>query len=1033
MSGIPKWDYSRLEKIYATSKSFFELIDNLTPMFEEMQKAGKLEKGIPIYQLWRRVDQRARGRGFVRPHHIMQSTYSMWSKERRDQFIADVYIQQQEKRPLSWLLERYSELRNETVLHHAITRTTGGASIIMNNLRAKERKGKPTVPHTHNLTPAMKKFYERVMRLLEEKRCVRVSDVHAAIRGDKDKIRGKLIRLTGASLIVNIPGEHHLFFANASGFYKSGELQKLVPSREQNRIAAQFVQGPMTVTRIAQQLYGKRVGELFLTAYLTDFVERGLLSFEDDKYAKTKHGHEFGIDAQSVKTLDAMELENKLHVKSEEKAPDFKSLGEVSAALKKNREDLTVHPVDLNDEIGSKSAVTLLLGAEFLFGNQDTAMELLEWALTQTRPDISLVTGLVQGTFSAVQTKKARVLAEEQKLNKIGPQISSAGLLLKALERITKGTVGVVQGDDDFMTAENYANIAMLAEGHSWTFGINKKSLSAELNRQLFIREQRLKQYIQWENIIPYWYRIGRSLKNAAEMYEAIGVPKSEYRLIIEILCALRNHFPYPKEYEEMVNVPALQGNVGRRIVSPDSLSLKFWDKEIRLVHSTQFSDVTQYVDPLATLEKITRHMGARDIKMPWMTIDGHQEFFYGTYFQGHWVMTLPGMQDATLAAQYRKKVFHTRVLTSKAHRQNTFRKSPATPGMPEFTFLKDGRIRLRLLNDTTKRVLEAQRGKPEESAYICYVNDTQFGSITMQPEFLMKYMDYSLYACKATRLRFNGDILQSVMYANVFAENRPIRLVSVDSQQRFAVAVMVPLIHDAPALRCVNAWMGNHEWATWGNSLTGENALYFLEAELKGFIEGQKRAGKNPLLSDASTISRIMWKKTVNPGPDRILYPMFMEKVGGFTIAYAHQWQPFGGGRTPVDQPRKWLSNMADAAGPLDLLMGGHLHSLWWAQEYGKFLLQNAAAASQSGYELARGLMSTVMFTQLHVSNRTGITIEFIPWQFLQKYRCRSPYLRGMDKALELPPDDSREYAIGEYSPFVTRIIDELTYYRKM
>ena len=1033
MPGASLWDYARLGRIYAQAKSYTELVKQLEILFTEMQSEKKIEKGVPFEILWRRVDQRARIQGFVKPHHHISSVYADWSREKRQSFIDDAHVMVAENRPLGWMIERYPDLQNEIIVRNAIAKIAGGQLIIKTNLEERARKGEPVAPHPHNLASAERKFYDVVRRLLRKKRRIRVSDIHEAFRGDKDKVRGMLVSLSGAGLIVNVPGEHHVFFSNERDFYKSEELLTLIPTHEQNRIAAEVSRGSMTVARIAQQLYGKSVGEVFLATYLADLVAHGLLSFEEGEYVPTKRGKEFGFDAQTVKTIRTMQLENQLLISSEEKARDFKSLEEVSRALKSDRENLTVHPVDVNAELRGKDSMTLLLASEILFGNQDTAHELLLWGLKQTKPDIAIVSGLVQGTFSALQTKKARVLAEQKKLNKIGPQVSAAGLFLNEMEKITGGTIGVVQGDDDFLNAENYANLAMLAEGHSWTFGVNTKSLSAELRRQLFIREQRMKHRIQWETVNPYMLRIGRSLKNAREVFETIGSLKSEYRLIIEILCALRHGFKYPKEYEKVVNVEALLGNVGRRVVTPDSLSLKFWGREIRFVHSTQFSDVTQYVDPLMTLEKITRHLGARDIKMPWMTIDGHQEFFYGTYFQGHWVMTMPGMQDATLAAQYRKKVFASRVLTSKAHRQNTFRKSPTTPGMPEFTLLKDGRLRLRLLNDTTKEVIESQRGKPEENVVICYVNDTQIGSITMQPELTAKYIDYALYERKASRMRLNGDILQSIMYPNVFAENRPIRLVSVDSQQRFAIALMAPLIYDAPALRDVYAWQGNHEWQTWGNSLTGENALYFFEAELNGFIKGQKRAGKNPLLQHANTISRIMWKKTVNPGPDRILYPLFMEMVAGFKIAYTHQWQPFGGGRTPVDQPRKWLINMADAAGDIDMLMGGHLHSMWWAQEYGKFILQNAAAASQSGFELARGLMSTVMFTLLHVSNRTGITVEFVPWQFLKNYKCQSPYLRGKDKLLELPPEDSREYAIGKYSPFIERLIDELTYYRKM
>lgn len=1027
-----KWDYEVLKKIYAKSKSYFELAEALEAYFNEMKKAKIISHYEDFRVLWRRVDQRVRFWGFVKPHHHPESVYAGWDSKTRQAFIAAVHVYVAEKRPLSWLLAQFPELRNEYIVSHAIGKVARGMLSVHRTINAREKSGAPNVPNTHDLTAEEKRYYNKVRNLLSEKRVIRVSDLHQAMKTDKDKVRGILVRLAGASLLVNVPGEHHLYFSNESNFYKPNELFKLIPSYEQDRIANAVSIAPITVARLAQQLYGKFVGEVFLATYLADLVTHELLSFEEGVYALTKTGIEFGIDAQSVKTIDVMKLENQLLIDSEEKAKNFESLKDVSSALQKDRVNLTVHPFDISAETRGKKSVKLLLGSEFLFGNQDTADKLLMWALEQTEPDIAIVSGLVQGTFSATHVKKARILAEAKKFNKIGPQISAAGLLLKKLESITKGTVGVVEGDDDFEIADNYANLALLSEGKSWSFGVNSKDLSAELRRQLFIREQRMKHRIQWETIIPYWLRLGRSLMNANEVFRAIGVKKSEYRLIIEILYAERHHLEYPPEYEKVVNVKALRGNIGRRIVTPDSLTLKLDDgKEIRFVHNTNFSDVTQYVDPLLTTERIVRHLGARNIQMPWMLIDGHQEMFYATYFQGHWVMTAPGMQDATLAAQYRKKVFAYRVLGSKAHRQNTFRKSPTSPGLVEWEILRDGRLRLRLLNDAMREVLTAQQDKQPENVVVCYLNDTQFGSITMQPELVAKYVDYALFTRRATRMRMNGDLIQGLLYPSFFAENRGIRLTSVDSQQRFFLALLMPLIYDAPYLRDFAAWQGNHEWGIWGNSLSGENALHFVEAALNGFLEGQRRAGKIPTLQRAMTVSRIRWKKTVNPkGGDRILFPLFVEDVAGFRVAYTHTWQPYGGGRTPVDQPRKWLSNMADAAGDIHMLVGGHFHSVWMAQEYGKFLLQNAAAASQSGYELARGLMSTVMFTLLEFDNRKGITVEFVPWQFLNQYRCKSPALKGKDKLLELPGEDSDAYAQGKYSPFIENLLDELTRY---
>jgi hypothetical protein len=390
--------------------------------------------------------------------------------------------------------------------------------------------------------------------------------------------------------------------------------------------------------------------------------------------------------------------------------------------------------------------------------------------------------------------------------------------------------------------------------------------------------------------------------------------------------------------------------------------------------------------------------------------------------------------------AIHRKKAIVTRVLQSKSLRQNTFRKDPATPGAIEIEVCteggieKDGRIRFRFFNDKIMELLDREKSKTHKRTVISILTDLQFGSPTMQPELVIKYLDYSLFTRKARLLRGNGDWIQGVIYPGFFSESRPVRMVSVDSQQRLIEDLIIPIIKDAPNLEDVAVWQGNHEWGIWGNILVGENALFFVEAALKNHIEAMKKAGKKISLKNASTVSRIIMARTTNPQGDRILFPYFAEVVDDwFKLAYMHQWLPYGGGRTPVDQPRRWVNNMAHAAGDINAMIGGDKHSLWMNQEAGKILIQLPAAASQSGYELARGLMSTVMFALLIVDNREGFIVEFIPWQFLANYKCVSRLYKGKDDELILPSEDSDEYKNLKYSPLIEKKIDSLTYHVKV
>lgn len=939
----------------------------------------------------------------------------------------------------------------------------------------------------------LKIYWDIIQRQLEEKRVIRNTDllpfaVRLKIEGARELlgnkrvkakrnrnlrerilnsvrgILGKFVEWGALSrFTVGRPGleTHEEYICNLPRFYTPEELKKLIPDGEKSRVLNNLVGNydsevlielvpddvrillfdllsakPKSLKVLSAEL-GAVIGGDLLDKVLEYFVDKEVVWETKKGYALSGLGREFGVDVQSIRTLDAIALENAAIIGEEKAVKLPASLEEVAEILEQDLRDKAVRPLDVT-EYTRDERFRLMWLCEVLYGNQFTDENLLNWVLNgRVSPNITIASGLVQGTFTGYRVDKSRVLATKEGLNKIATQFHSAHLLNQKLEEITQGKVFNVLGDDEWDLAHSYAKLLQLAEGKVWSHGVSTRGLSSELKRRLNITEFYRKWQIQWEIIVPYQLRIGRSLWNADEVFAQIGVNKSEYRLIIEILVAKRNNFDYPKEYEQIVNIDALFAEAPQkreRIVTPDPLILRVGNREIQFVHNAAFSDITQYVDSLAPLEMTMRNLGARGENLPWIIADGQQERFYATYLQGHWIMNLPGLQNPLPSSRYRTKTFNTRILSSKSHRQNTFRKEPVTSGVVELEALEDGRIRFRLFNHAIKNVLESQKDELEVREIVALPTDLQHASITMYPEMEIKYLDHALYEREAGRCYENGDVLHGFHYPQHVAENRPNRLVSVDSQQRFTLSVQIPLIVDAPNLHDFLAWLGNHEWGIWGNSLTGTNALFPLEAYMRGYIDRAKKCGcekcerfKN---MRAMTVNRIRWTKTPNPRPDKVNWPFFTTEIAGFKMAITHMWQPHGGGRTPVDQQRRWLYNMATACGDIDIMFGGHKHSIWMAQVAEKWLIQMAAGAGQSGYALQRGLMDQVMFTLAEFSNRDGITIEFIPWQFLEEYKCQCPFYKGKDKELELPRPGTLEYKYGKNSPLIEHMIDEVTQY---
>jgi hypothetical protein len=893
------------------------------------------------------------------------------------------------------------------------------------------------------------KVIDGLMKLIRKEGRVRVRQAFRMLEKkfkSKNALRGFMKKLAEDGVLFELRDARDnttYYYANRAGFYKPARLAKLIGEVEVDRIAAAVSNISQDSQQIAQQVYGSNGEQAaqFVETILELFLERELIKMDRQRaYTETDRGREFGTDTVSLQVADIAEVENLIAAEAEAEIPDPTQLttDRIEKIVADDLFEKRISTVDITPMLRGRKSWKLLPIAEVLVGNQFSDLRLLNWLRTFARPDVTVFSGLVQGAYSAAQKSKQRVLTKKGGLNKVGHQLAVAGNILSDFEAITKEKVFYVAGDDDVAIAEDYALLAQKAEGKNWLYGCPRGTLSQEQAYRLYYREFDIKRTIQLEVIGPYQFRIGRGMKNKAEVQAAIGVRKSEYRLIIEILALKKYRKAWPKSYEKVVNMAALFGSTGKRFVTPDSLSLKVGNREILFVHNTNFSPITQYVDPIFAMESSIRQRLATGHSAPFMTIDCQQELFYGTYIGGapgsggHFMMTLPGMQNPLQEAEYRMRAPYRNALTSKSHRQNTFRKKLAIPGAAEWEFLDDGRIRMRIMNNKVRQILQDQRDEPEVREGICWLTDTQHGSITMVPELEALYMDYALYHRGAAYCIENGDIIHGTNYPQHFAESRPLRLTTMNSQKRFTEALQMPLLRGAPNLRVFMAQLGNHEWNSIGRKLSGDNDLDFLVTGLESFVAGQRAAGMKPTLQEIFNVSRIRVKRTHNPTEgDIVNWPYYAREIAGFKIAVSHLWMMWGGGRTPVDKQRKWLTGMSRVAGDIDFMFGGHWHSLWWCQEAEKLCFQVPSTASQSGYELILGLMSTAMCTYLEFSNRDGVTIELVPWEFLfNHYKPQSPFLKGRQQDLKRPKPGTVEYRQGKCSPFIEEMIDNLTGY---
>jgi DNA-binding transcriptional ArsR family regulator len=904
------------------------------------------------------------------------------------------------------------------------------------------------------MVPGLKSLWKKIFNLLENKRIIRNTDLAEKFTKKRpipkrilNTTRGYLIKFEEWNALTRIkrPGEkHYVYYCNLPGFYKPEELHNLSPDIHKVEILKSMNYRWESLGDLSEKL---KMNLSFLTYLLDAYAEQGLIEKEEREYYSgrsleetifyrlPKGFKEIGvITPNTIKAFSIIRANNLLEEEQEKEAgkKKFVSLEELVGIMEEDLNNKTLIPKDI--EIKGDSAKFAFLG-ELPLGHQFADLKLVDYfleKLKQFEPDFFITSDFVQGDFKGIQVDRIRTLTRIGLLNKVSVQHKAANFVLKELEKVAKNVVYQLS-DDDWQISVSRALIAM-----EQFLALRRSGLSSIFPEEIKRRsgeDYRRFMKMQWQYIQPYMFRIGRTLYNANEVNAIIGEEISEYLLIVFILYFEKKGEPIPKEWKVIVDMEALHGDKkkSKLSVTPDPIILRlperFGHKIIHVVHNMGFSNVTQYTKSLQIPESIFRHLQACGMETPYLITDFHQERFFGACIgrdneskQPTFIFNLPGCKNTLLDASYRMKSFSSfNILTDKVHRQNTFRKEPATPGISLFELLSDGRLRIKILTHKIQQILEANINEPEIKEIFYECQDIQIGSITQRIEWAIKAHDYALYTRGATIVDYNGDIIHGNNYKQHPWENRPRRLTSVASQQEF-LRRNFGVFYPAPNVKIIDIRVGNHEYNTRGVADSGYNNLAPFTAVLR-----EKHEGRGLLNTQVSCWNRLRLKNSANPGGSEINWPYTARTVaGGFKYAVQHKWS-FGDG-DPLAGMAQWFRRMAGSAGDIDLMIGGHYHIFGMALIAEKFLLQLPGLNDQSGYEMQGGFMPQSMVTIIEFSNKEGITIELIPIEFLEKYKCVSPAYKDIDAKglLDRPKPGTREYDYGLPSPHIYRMEEE-------
>ncbi len=919
----------------------------------------------------------------------------------------------------------------------------------------------------NSLKNDLKTYWSVIHQVLKQKRTFRNIEIlpfatQLGIAGRKrveklNAIRGILAKFVEWKVLSTLKSGTHLqYLCNLPNFYKAEELLKLVPEEELSRVLRPLADGPKTLPMIEQET-GRTLGIHVLETIFSHYVDKGVVqsvSKPKGAFKLSDAAKLTGTDPDSLQALDLFKAENLLDQEEDREAQkvdpkDTKALAEM---VKKDLESKTIVP----KVIGVKGeSIRLFAVGETRLGNQFTDFDLLLFAqeeMKKVKPDIVVATGFVQGDHRSYQVERLRALTNAALLHKIASQYRHADSILKEFEKVASQVI-YLQSDDDWNIAKSRTLIAMRE-----LFGLRRTGMSALFPEEIARLSGR--DYVdylrkQWEYVQPYMWRIGRSLKNKNEVNEVVpNLNKSEFLLILMVLLFKKFGHEIPESFIKVVDIEALFGDKAssKRCVTPDPILLKLMfgkdaenTKTLQFIHNTGYSDVTQNLDSLIVMEKSFRQLQARGIKTPDFVFDFQQERFFGTNVGGTFMFNLPGCQDTILAATRQLKTFNTQIVGEKSHKQNTFRKEPVSSGITDFQVFEDGRFKFRILNNSTRRVLENSRNVPEVKERLALFQDIQTGSPQMRLEWAIKAHDLALYGPNPVQhVSYNGDLIHGFsIYMQFVSESRIKKLVSIKSQQAMFEKCFLPF-YPAPTVKHIGRVLGNHEWDNLMAKKEGGDPLAFLESALTNkytyFNEGYNKAlidsgfkgeVKFPY-PDVEIIpySRGRTRQSGNPeGGGTAHWPFYTKDIGGgFKYAVQHKWQPFGGGgRTPVDSQIKWVTNMAKAARGINVMLGGHYHSFWVAMVADILQLQMPGLIDQSGLELGFGLTPLSLFCMVEFSNKDGITVEMYPMEYLINYQCRSPFYKDKNELLVRPKPGTREFEYGFDSPLIKQWEDEV------
>lgn len=478
------------------------------------------------------------------------------------------------------------------------------------------------------------------------------------------------------------------------------------------------------------------------------------------------------------------------------------TLEDVKDIYERHNKERSVSRVDIKT---NKPSYKVLPINELRLGHQDAlaGLKLVEDEVDRVigmddaeKPDVILVSNLIQSDFSHSRSKKRRVLPQD--LDSNNNQFAAAKLVLDKL-RSTEVNIVHTLGSDDHQIAGDYT-LDVIKELQGFLKDGGKADIIPYYMQNKLIQSKQYQEHYRFQlsHALPFCYRSGRRLRTADEVSELTGgrVEKSEYLLIFDYI---KGGWPLPEELgidtDELVK---LGDTYSDGTVMADDVDLVFHTESgehtLQYRHSLDLTAESLKGNHVGVAKKMLGNLGTMGKKLPEVLMYGRaQEAVHMTSSKAT-IVSLPGLMDSTESLN--SKQYNSRAPGDPSLRANVVRNRFIMPAIDTLELTDDGITKHTFIN---KSLMEKADSLPRIAVFeLC---DFQTGSPTGRPDLQIKYLAYILEVAKEMPvvIQFAGDIIHGNIYSNFAFEGQSVGMIRPESQKLFMKSILRQVYMDVP------------------------------------------------------------------------------------------------------------------------------------------------------------------------------------------------------------------------------------------